>query len=227
MGRKPEKHMPYYHVLDALKKAPGCPICHLEHEGVRRYLDSLLYESVNDPDVRAGLARSKGYCGRHAHLLLSLGNGLGTAILYRDQVKLFQDFLAGMAQGARLFRRRKAADQWDKHTLCPACRVQMQERDISVSVLVAWLGEEEMRLALEASPGLCVPHFLLVLDAAKAEEIRRFLIAVERKKLTGILRELDEFCRKHDYRFSSEGFGKEGDSWVRALRLMVGRDGVF
>jgi hypothetical protein len=38
--------------------------------------------------------------------------------------------------------------------------------------------------------------------------------------LTG---ELKEFQRKHDYRFSSEVFGPERDSWIRAIEKMVGK----
>jgi hypothetical protein len=36
-----------------------------------------------------------------------------------------------------------------------------------------------------------------------------------------------EFHRKHDYRFSKEKFGKEGDSWIRAIEKMIGKEGVF
>jgi hypothetical protein len=56
-------------------------MCELEAAATRRYLDSLLYESVNDPGVRENLIRSQGYCLRHAHLLLGFKDGLGTAIL--------------------------------------------------------------------------------------------------------------------------------------------------
>jgi hypothetical protein len=81
MKRKPEEHLPYFTVLEAFQKAKGRAMCELEADAARRYLDSLLYESVNDPGVRENLIRSKGYCLRHAHLLLGFKDGLGTAIL--------------------------------------------------------------------------------------------------------------------------------------------------
>ena len=34
--------------------------------------------------------------------------------------------------------------------------------------------------------------------------------------------ELAEFIRKNDYQFSAEGFGKEGDSWLRAIGMIAG-----
>ena len=33
--------------------------------------------------------------------------------------------------------------------------------------------------------------------------------------------------RKHDYRFSKEGYKKEGDSWERAIEKLIGKEGVF
>jgi hypothetical protein len=48
-----------------------------------------------------------------------------------------------------------------------------------------------------------------------------------RKKCAGLLKELAEFIRKHDYRFSHEGSGKQSNSWRRAVEMMVGREGVF
>ena len=32
----------------------------------------------------------------------------------------------------------------------------------------------------------------------------------------------DEFIRKNDYRFMSEGFGSEGDAWIRAIECLSG-----
>jgi len=34
--------------------------------------------------------------------------------------------------------------------------------------------------------------------------------------------ELAELIRKNDYRFMKEGLGKEGDSWLRALAMVIG-----
>jgi hypothetical protein len=32
--------------------------------------------------------------------------------------------------------------------------------------------------------------------------------------------------RKHDYRFSKEKFGKEGDSWIRIIEKFIGKEGI-
>ena len=51
------KHTLYYNLRDAFAEE-GCPICRLCSQAVDRYLDHLLYESVNDPGVRRNIRRS-------------------------------------------------------------------------------------------------------------------------------------------------------------------------
>jgi hypothetical protein len=224
MAEENEKHLPYYLVLDALEKAQECPLCELESEGLRRHVDNLLYEFVNDPGVRAELVRSKGYCARHANVLLSFRDGLGTAILYQDQVRVFLRLLDGLAN-ASLRAASRDISRYTQHQECPLCRYQRQLREHQVSDLVEGLRHEEMRDAFQSSPGLCVPHFLLAVQATRSEPVLRLLVGTELQRFRELLQDLETFCRKHDYRFQQEGFGKEADSWLRAVRMIAGRDG--
>ena len=226
-GRQPTKHTTYYELLDAVRNAAGCPLCDIEASSVKRYFESLLHESVNDPGVREALTRSRGYCHRHAHYLRSHGNGLGIAILYQDQISLFLCSLDGLETIAskvtpkRMYTRRQRAEG------CPACRTQNGCRSRYGSTLIEWIHDQEMRSGLDASRGFCVPHLLALLDMPMDTKARAFLIEMQRARMTSLLRELEEFHRKHDYRFSDEGFGSESDSWSRAIRTMVGEDGGF
>jgi len=226
MACPPDRHIPYFHVLDAFRAARGCALCELELASIRRYFKDLLYESVNDPKVRSNLLSSKGYCRVHARVLASFRDGLGTAILYQDQVRLFLSFLDELEQRAPR-RIPKAAAGWRPEQRCPACRIQLQSRERHVSIFVKGLVYEEMVSALKESPGLCVPHFLAAVKAAANTPCRQPLIAIERQKFEELLGDLEEFCRKHDYRYSDEPFGKQGDSWLRALRMLAGEAGIL
>jgi hypothetical protein len=93
-----------------------------------------------------------------------------------------------------------------------------------VATLVEGFVHEEMRDAFQSSPGLCVPHFLIAVQATRSESALRFLVETELRKFRELLQDLETFCRKHDYRYSHEGFGREADSWVRAVRMIAGRD---
>ena len=79
-----DKGLPHHKLEEALREQKvGCAVCRLVNRTGRRYLESLLYEDVNDPGVQSGFRGSLGFCPRHAHLMLDAGDGLGTAILYR------------------------------------------------------------------------------------------------------------------------------------------------
>ena len=49
---------------------------------------------------------------------------------------------------------------------------------------------------------------------------------VQRACLESLLAELSEFIRKHDYRFTGEGMGAEGTSWIRAVEMVAGKQGI-
>jgi len=217
-----EKHLTHFSVLDALRGAKTCPLCALEAQCCRRYFASLLHESVNDPEVRAELRRTKGYCPRHARQLVSHGDGFGTAILYRDQVELFRSFLRALESAAHSGLRHADLTCWRDREACPACRAQAKDRERYLAALLSGLEDDGMRSAFDAGPPLCAPHFTAALRAASDAEAQSYLIGVESRKLDRLLHDLDEFCRKHDYRFRQEAMGAEADSWRRAVVAMVG-----
>ena len=76
----------YCELRDALS-LPGCPLCRVEREATERYVDSLLYEKVNDPGVREAMRTSRGFCPQHAWLRDRHGASLGVAILTRDVLR--------------------------------------------------------------------------------------------------------------------------------------------
>lgn len=227
MSAMKEKGLEFFAVLEALRTAQRCPLCELEVRGIQKYFDSLLYESVNDPGVRARLREARGYCGRHAHVLLGFRNGLATAILYREQLEEFAKYLAAGPSRQSRARRSHPRGTWTQEDRCPACAVQITLRTCYQDVLAAWLLEEPLRSAFEQAHAFCVPHFLLCAEHMRVSETRRFLREVQAHKVTLLLNDLAEFIRKHDYRFSAEGFGREGTAWREAVLMMAGAEEVF
>jgi hypothetical protein len=74
---------------------------------------------------------------------------------------------------------------------------------------------------------LCVIHTLRAAEANGGHLHLRALIAIQRRKYAHMVGELEEFCRKHDYRFSHESWGSESDSWLRAIEMLAGKPDVF
>src|SRR5438067_8650335 len=78
------KHTTFFELRDALGK-PGCVVCRLSLRSVRRHLEALSFESVNDYGLRAQLRKARGFCNLHAWMMLDeVRDPFGTGIIYRD-----------------------------------------------------------------------------------------------------------------------------------------------
>lgn len=235
----------YYDVLEACAK-PGCPFCRLAEKTVNRYLGALMYEQVNDPGTRAVLHQSFGFCNEHAFRLPETGGGpaSGIAIIYRDLLGRISDRLK---EGRFVHRNRLSVQQMQEtfdpdrpaaatmvavrsllpRAECPACLHRDEMIAIALQAMLESLAtDERMRAALKSSSGLCLPHLRRAFELTRDEATFGLLSAIAREQLDQLLRELDEFIRKCDYRFNQLGFGPERDSWRRALEWLVSARGV-
>lgn len=229
-----------FNLLEACRE-PGCPVCRLEQRGVERYLDNQFYENVNSPKWRDHLRASLGFCHEHAWLGVNqrLGDALGYSIIYRDIVNSILNQLNDSSRSSHASRRwasllqqipEPTRDMIEKilaaitpRKRCPACEQRDKMTRTILSVFVEELEKPEMTDALQASEGLCLPHLKLTLEHIKELSVCEKLLTIHREKLESLKTELAEFIRKNDYQSIREGFGSEGDAWVRAVTMIVGR----
>lgn len=228
----------YYALLEACAQ-PGCPVCRLVQDSVKRYLENLFYENVNDSTIRHHLRNSLGFCNEHAWLLLNsrIGDALGMAIIYHDVLgRLLKRFPKQPPQASlndQPWRRlstdlRKLIEAIIKllspGQRCPACEQQEASTRMIVEVLGESLTDPAFIGALKASDGLCVPHLKQALKQIEDPAALTVLFAESYTKLEHMHGELAEFIRKSDYRFREEELGPEGDSWKRVVYLITGND---
>jgi hypothetical protein len=229
----------YFDLRDACAE-PGCPVCRLTLRAVSRFIGRVDYEYVNEPDVRAKVERSWGFCNSHAQQWLREGHVLAVALVYegvlgrlRPEVERARPagqggLLSGV--GARIGRRKReaASGQLQPAGGCPVCR----ERDEAESHLIRVLGEglaetaDDFRVAFRGSDGLCLPHLRLALCTLSDEDagaaLREAALA-HQERLAGQLREI---VRKHDYRFRDEPSGEERGAAMRAVAHVAGLPGI-
>jgi len=228
------RHLSYFVLRDVLGQE-GCPVCRLVNEGSRRFLDTLLYESVTDPFVRARLRASRGFCNWHAWMLPNaFSPQAGIAAIHED---ILDREIEALRQAARpryglgwwdRVRGRFARARRRRAAQCPACAISSDsvERN-GLHVFIESLAEREFYRAFVESFGLCLPHFRM-LEARHPHhpnlpEVRRVQLA----KLEALRADLLEFGRKQDYRFNQEPMGSERGSWLRSIEMLAGKAHVF
>ncbi|MEW5867147.1 MAG: DUF6062 family protein [Bacillota bacterium] len=221
------RHMTYYNLIDAMRK-PGCFICRLISETVTRYLDTILYENVNDVGVRRSLRESNGFCPKHAWLLCDQGDLLGHSIIYGDLVDGVLDFLKGLLVSHPHARSTRTTVSRQVKALlpgrrCPACLVAHRVQESYLGVLLNEFGSDpEFEEEFASSSGLCLPHLVEALEMSRDDEASRRLLGASIAKLQELKADLAEVKRKHDYRFSKEPWGSEKDAWIRAVEIWSG-----
>jgi hypothetical protein len=223
MSRTPS----FYDLRDALAE-PGCPICQLMDRTAERYLDSLLWENVNDVKVRDEIRQARGLCRDHSWDLARHRAALGTAIITRDVLQSVLEELEESGLHGPLARPLRSAQAFLRARLspkaeCPAC-VQVREmEDIFLRTFVAHLlGPEGLMTAYEVSEGLCLSHFRRALDRVRQQKVLTALVRTQSDIWKRLVGELTEFIRKNDYRFRDEPWGDERDAWRRAIAALAG-----
>jgi hypothetical protein len=229
-----------YQQLQIVMTTRGCPICHLSQEMVHDYLDGLLYESVNDPGVRAGLIAAQGFCGRHSRELLRFaGMRTGVAIL---QHAVLQEALRRLPNLAlltqptllqKLQERLTLANdqpiQEDRHEVlleaCPACSHEAQIEKRAAQTLVENL-VGDLEEPLRRAGGLCFPHIEQALRATQQPATRDLLIQMQRVIWEELATHLQEFIRKQDHRFHHEKITDDERVAVdRSIAILTGEIG--
>src|SRR5262249_14559248 len=200
-----------------------------------------LYERVTDPDSRARLRASWGFCNWHAWMLAETSDTVfSSAIVYEDLLRAamrrFERAGARGGRGRRLLTRLNAALGAAADRLVvrlerpkgprPPCLQLAEARNGYLGTALPFLHDLEFERAYRASQGLCVPHALAALeldDGAAAEE----LLARTLPKWRELRDILGSFVEKHDH-LKRTGFTEaEGGASLRAFETLAGASGLF
>jgi hypothetical protein len=187
--------MSFYDLRDALAQS-GCAVCRLKTDTADRFLDGLLWESVNGPRRRQKIRRAQGFCYEHSWALVRTSASFGVALIARD---VLQDLLKTMEGGTfqampplSLRRVQEALDskqpsaataelvaRLDPEAACPACVwVEKMEGIVLNTLIQNLLGEDGLLADYEASDGLCLQHFRRVLTGVRNEAVFAALMNV-------------------------------------------------
>lgn len=230
----------YGALLEALSQS-GCPVCRLVDAASRRYLDTLFYEHGTDVGTRLKLRWAWGFCNWHAWQATQMAtSALGIALITKEILTAEIARLRPLLRSPRIsLHQRRAGEQVPRGALrrflqarrqrapCPVCAVAVTHEQYALETLLDALDDLAFVPRFTASAGLCVRHLHCVAERHGCHPRLHTLFEIQCGTYRRVVRELEEFCRKNDYRFTHEPWGAEADVWLRAIALLAGQEGVF
>jgi len=238
-------------LLTAMSQA-ACALCVLLERAERKAVDMFLYDQVNDISRRDALRASRGLCLPHSSMLAEGRSALGVAILSRDILRtMTAELEAGTSHREHRAHREETtaptqssgnsvasvarkylsgvfgqigsqlATRIEPQAGCPMCAERPRIEAPLIMGLLHNLHDAAFAAAFDASAGLCRVHLASTLRAADTPAARA-LAARQAAIWRRLEADLDEFIRKHDYRFQGEAFDVERDVWRRALQTTSG-----
>ena len=205
------------HIMDALGE--GCPVCRLLSEYEESEIETILYEHVNDPEVRNRFKESLGLCTYHAWRTVKkaysepLLGPLGVSIIYEHMLSVYVSSLeSGETAGGGE---------------CFLCSLLREKERTTVEAFADRIGE--LLPAYEKSGSvLCKRHYEMLYSLLKeknptaAEELKR----VQLEKLRELDKRLKSFIDKFDYRAEEGHTEDELKALSRTVEALKGLEVV-
>ena len=142
---------------------------------------------------------------------MELGDRFGIGIIYED---LLSDFLKKFDGSRKSISATK---------LCPACVQEKTTEENQCQLVIDFLEDPEFQAALKKAQPFCLDHSMKLLSLKKTKARREILLRTQHEKLQQIKLHLEEFIRKHDYRFQHQKITEEeAASCRRAMEYLVG-----
>jgi hypothetical protein len=216
--------------LEEALRQQGCAVCRLVERAGSSYLEYLLYDLVNDPDVQKEFRASLGLCERHVRGMLEKGDGLGVAILYRAAVKELLGLLSripdaprSQASLAKLLGRSTKVEPAipEPGVDCMVCSAEGEAERRYLRVLLDGTEDGSLDGLLGGLGVVCVRH-LSRASVLAGGWLPQALVDATREMFEDLETDLGRYVRHSDYRFRDEPWGKERDSWKRVVERMVG-----
>lgn len=179
---QPAKHLPFFKLTEACGSGQ-CPLCRLRSDALESYLESLVYQGVNDRRFRAEFDRTYGFCTYHEHAFLAKQDRLAIVITHRE-----------------LLARALAQTVPDSAPECSLCKLLEDTEQQYLETTEAYLHDDELRQAFEDSPGLCLPHFRKL--RARLRETPSWLEELQQARLESALAAVDEYIEISNYSLS-------------------------
>jgi len=216
LSRRSEKHISFFRLVEACSEEE-CPLCFLARRRVEQYFDGLLYEKVNDRELRRCFRSAGGFCNMHSFQFMGYHDGLAGSILYRD-------LLATWLERPSAFPVQASSGALPG---CPACREKAETESTYLRLVARHLEDDQLIQALSTSDGLCLPHFQALTGRLKEDRrtVPGWMMEFQRGVAERLVAELGTYLDACNYSLGSArpSLSREQElAWKRAVRKAAG-----
>jgi Family of unknown function (DUF6062) len=217
-----------FDLTDALASGE-CALCHAITVDERRWIDSFWREGRRDSLARREFFAGRGFCSRHAWVLLQLieeaGDGAAIADVYGSLADRDLLDLSSLVKRSDRRLRLRSARQLRRGERCAACQASSEAADRKSTFLVELLkASDDARHLYARSAGLCLLHLPKVLASAKGDdELQLFLLSDFERRLRDVRERLAVFDRSRDHRYVPEADESTRQSLTDVVQLYVGK----
>jgi len=193
----------------------GCPICRILRSYEGSQIDTILYEHVNDPEVRKEFQKSFGLCTYHAWKTLKkaysepLLGPLGVAVIYES---ILSRYITSLEE-------RKTLDEGE----CFLCEL-VQQKEMDTIEAFADRIEELLQDYENSNSILCKKHYEMLLRELSQRNPKTVdrLQEIQVKKLKELQKRINSFIDKFDYRAKEEPTKEEASSLPLTIEALKG-----
>ena len=215
-------------VLEKMRIGGECPLCALKRDNEAAYVEYFLGGSVMEVTTRLEV-NQKGFCARHLKMQMDAQNRLGLALMQSSHLKeVLEKIKARPAPKRGLFKKMETKKAEPGCALCDRLNATMRRYALTVAAL--WEKEKDFQTLLKNSKGFCLPHYEMIreeasgaLGGAALEEFLDALDMLEVANLERVLRDVEWFAQKHDYRNQDKPWNNSRDAVERAMNKLRGR----
>lgn len=222
-----------------------CPLCVLHDKLESEAVEYALGAAMMEPDYRIE-SNEKGYCNKHFSMLYAKTNKLSLALVLDTHLEELRTLLSAYQKQANALRKGRrglfkqdgiqhltknlSADLNGREASCVICDKVAHTMQRYIDVLLYMVeADPEFRKKLENSKGVCLPHLIVLTEAAskkfnhqKAAEFIALLIEKQSAELSRIQEDIHKFTLKFDYRNSDMAWGSAKDAPIRTIEKISG-----
>lgn len=223
---------------DAFRKGTECPLCEIQTDIEKKYIDRLLDGStVMDVDFNKKL-KDYTFCENHFNKLYEYPDKLGLALIVARILSYEMKDLEKMKKGSQpdssfarmLFKRDSNENNVRKDKECYLCgQIDKTIAEYVETLIKLWENNKEFRNLYESSKGFCLGHFHSVIKQSNMltkklarEEFVKVTFRIQQENMERLYEELDWFIKKFDYRYVDEPWKTSRDSLYRSIIKLVG-----